>query len=105
MSPHSAVTSRLIVHDPELWARPAPPIAQPATPEPPPVSDSAPSAIAAPAAIAARRALCAACEHLAKPAQCGCTAGLCRHPDATHPNITALASAACPLGRWQALSV
>jgi hypothetical protein len=105
MSPHSAVTSRLIVHDPELWARPAPPIPQPATPEPPPVSDSAPSAIAAPAAIAARRALCAACEHLATPEQCGCTAGLCRHPQATNPNLTALASAACPLGRWQALSV
>jgi hypothetical protein len=105
MSPHSAVTSRLIVHDPELWARPAPPIPQPATPEPPPVSDSAPSAIAAPADIAARRALCAACEHLATPEQCGCTAGLCRHPQATNPNLTALASAACPLGRWQALSV
>ena len=83
----------LMVHDPELWARPAPPIAQPVT------------SIAAPADIAARRALCADCEHLAKPEQCGCTAGLCRHPDATHPNITALASAACPLGRWQALSV
>ena len=104
MSPHSAVTSRLIVHDPELWTRPAPPIAQPATPEPPPVSDSAPTSIAAPADIAARRALCADCEHMAKPEQCGCTAGLCRHPQATNPNLTAFASAACPLGRWQAVS-
>ena len=105
MSPSPAVTSRLIVHDPELWARRAPPIPQPATPEPPPVSDSAPTSIAAPAAIAARRALCADCEHLAKPEQCGCTAGLCRHPQATNPNLTALASASCPLGLWQALSV
>ena len=105
MSPSPAVTSRLIVHDPELWARRAPPIAQPATPEPPPVSDSAPTSIAAPADIAARRALCADCEHLAKPEQCGCTAGLCRHPQATNPNLTALAAAACPIGRWQALSV
>ena len=104
MSPSPAVISRLIVHDPELWARPAPPIPQPPA-APVPVSDSAPTSIAAPADIAARRALCAACEHLAKPAQCGCTAGLCRHPAATHPNITALASAACPLGLWQALSV
>ena len=104
MSPSPAVISRLIVHDPELWARPAPPIPQPPA-APVPVSDSAPSAIAAPADIAARRALCAACEHLAKPEQCGCTAGLCRHPQATNPNLTALASAACPLGRWQALSV
>lgn len=96
MSPSPAVTSRLIVHDPELWARPAPPIAQP---------DSAPTSIAAPADIAARRALCADCEHLATPAQCGCQTGLCRHPQATNPNLTALASAACPLGRWQALSV
>ena len=63
------------------------------------------ASIAAPADIAARRALCADCEHLAKPEQCGCSAGLCRHPEATHPNITALASAACPVGRWQALSV
>ena len=105
MSPSPAVTSRIVVHDPELWARRAPPIPQPATPEPPPVSDSAPSSIAAPADIAARRALCAACEHLAQPEQCGCTAGLCRHPAATHPNIAALAAAACPIGRWQALSV
>ncbi len=104
MSPHSAVTSRLIVHDPELWARRAPPIPPPPA-APVPVSDSAPSDIAAPADIAARRALCADCEHLAKPEQCGCSAGLCRHPQATNPNITALASAACPLGRWQALSV
>ena len=104
MSQHSAVTSRLIVHDPELWARRAPPIPQPVTPEPPPVSDSAPTSIAAPADIAARRALCAACEHLAQPEQCGCTAGLCRHPQATNPNLTALASAACPIGRWQAVS-
>ena len=104
MSPHSAVTSRLIVHDPELWARPAPPIPPPPA-APVPVSDSAPTSIAAPADIAARRALCADCEHLAQPAQCGCTAGLCRHPQATNPNLTALASAACPLGRWQALSV
>ena len=103
MSPHSAVTSRLIVHDPELWARPAPPIPPPPA-APVPVSDSAPTSIAAPADIAARRALCADCEHLAQPEQCGCTAGLCRHPQATNPNLTALASAACPLGRWQALS-
>ena len=94
----------LMVHDPELWARPAPPIPPPPA-APVPVSDSAPTSIAAPADIAARRALCAACEHLAKPEQCGCSAGLCRHPEATHPNITALASAACPVGRWQALSV
>ena len=104
MSTRPAVISRLIVHDPELWARPAPPIAPPPA-APVPVSDSAPSAIAAPADIAARRALCADCEPLAQPAQCGCTAGLCRHPQATNPNLTALASAACPLGRWQALSV
>ena len=104
MSPHSAVTSRLIVHDPELWARPAPPIPPPPA-APVPVSDSAPTSIAAPADIAARRALCADCEHLAKPEQCGCTAGLCRHPQATNPNLTALASAECPIGRWQALSV
>lgn len=101
MSPSPAVTSRLIVHDPELWARPAPPIPpQPAADPTPP-----PPAIAAPADIAARRALCADCEHLAKPEQCGCQSGLCRHPQATNPNITALASAACPIGRWQALSV
>ncbi len=104
MSTRPAVISRLIVHDPELWARPAPPIPPPPA-APVPVSDSAPTSIAAPADIAARRALCADCEHLAKPEQCGCTAGLCRHPQATNPNITALASAACPLGRWQALSV
>ena len=103
MSPSPAVISRLIVHDPELWARRAPPIAQPPA-APVPVSDSAPTSIAAPADIAARRALCADCEHLAKPEQFGCTAGLCRHPQATNPNLTALASAACPLGRWQALS-
>ena len=104
MSPSPAVTSRLIVHDPELWARPAPPIAPPPA-APVPVSDSAPTSIAAPADIAVRRALCADCEHLAKPEQCGCTAGLCRHPQATNPNLTALASAECPIGRWQALSV
>ena len=104
MSPSPAVTSRLVVHDPELWARRAPPIPPPATPEPPPVSDSEPSAIAAPADIAARRALCAACEHLARPEQCGCTAGLCRHPQATNPNLTALAAAECPIGRWWAVS-
>ena len=104
MTPPPTVTSRLIVHDPELWTRPAPPIPQPPA-APVPVSDSAPTTIAAPADIAARRALCADCEHLAKPEQCGCTAGLCRHPQATNPNLTALASAACPLGRWQALSV
>lgn len=104
MSTRPAVTSRLIVHDPELWARRAPPIAQPPAATVP-VSDSAPTSIAAPADIAARRALCADCEHLSQPEQCGCTAGLCRHPQATNPNLTALASAACPLGLWQALSV
>lgn len=104
MTPPPTVTQRLLVHDTELWTRPAPPIVQPAA-APVPVVDSAPTSIAAPADIAARRALCADCEHLATPAQCGCTAGLCRHPETAHPNITALASAACPLGRWQALSV
>ena len=104
MSPSPAVTSRLVVHDPELWARRAPPIPPPPA-APVPVADSAPTSIAAPADIAARRALCADCEHLAKPEQCGCSAGLCRHPETAHPNITALASAACPLGRWQSLSV
>ena len=44
----------LIVHDHEVWHRSAPPIAQPATQEPTPVSDSAPQSIAAPADIAAR---------------------------------------------------
>lgn len=104
MSSRPAVISRLIVHDPELWARRAPPIPPPPA-APVPVTDSAPTSIAAPADIAARRALCADCEHLAKPEQCGCTAGLCRHAQATNPNLTALAAAACPLGRWQALSV
>ena len=103
MSPSPAVTSRLVVHDPELWARRAPPIPPPPA-APVPVSDSAPTSIAAPADIAARRALCAACEHLAQPEQCRCTAGLCRHPAATHPNIAALAAAACPVGRWWAVS-
>ena len=104
MSPTPTVTSRLVVHDTELWARRAPPIPpQPAAPVQ--VADSAPTSIAAPADIAARRALCADCEHLATPAQCGCTAGLCRHPQARNPNLTALAAAECPLGRWQALSV
>lgn len=92
----------LLVHDMEIWTRPAPPIAQPATPTPTPSADSAPSAIAPPALIAERRAQCAACEHLATASQCGCSAGLCRHPQATNPNLTALASAACPLGRWHA---
>jgi hypothetical protein len=104
MSQPPTVTSRIVVHDPELWSRRAPPIPPPPA-APVPVADSAPTSIAAPADIAARRALCAACEHLATPSQCGCAAGLCRHPQATNPNITALASAACPLGRWQALSV
>lgn len=103
MSPHSAVTSRLVVHDPELWARRAPPIPQPPA-APVPVADSAPSAIALPSVIADRRAQCAACEHLAKPEQCGCTAGLCRHPQATNPNLTALAAAECPLGCWHAIA-
>ena len=104
MTPPPTVTSRLIVHDPELWARRAPPIPPPPA-APVPVADSAPTSIAAPADIAARRALCADCEHLATPSQCGCAAGLCRHPQATNPNLTALAAAECPLGRWQALSV
>ena len=104
MTPPQTVTSRLIVHAPELWARLAPPIPpQPAAPVP--VVDSAPTSIAAPADIAARRAVCADCEYLAKPEQCGCTAGLCRHPQANNPNLTAFAAAECPLGRWHALSV
>lgn len=91
----------LIVHDMELWTRPAPPIAQP-TLTPAPAADAAPIAIALPSVIAERRAQCAACDHLAKPEQCGCSAGLCRHPQATNPNLTAFAAAECPLGRWHA---
>lgn len=94
----------LIVHDMELWTRPAPPIAQPATPTPTPSADSAPPAIALPSVIAERRAHCAACEHIATPEQCGCTDGLCRHPQARNPNLTALAAAECPLGRWHAIA-
>lgn len=90
----------LIVHDHELWHRSAPPIAQPA---PAPMQSAAAAATFGAADIAARRALCTACEHLTTPAQCGCFGGLCRHPDATHPNITAIASAECPLGRWPAI--
>lgn len=104
MTPPSTVTSRLRVHDTELWTRPAPPIEQPATPVQTPSADSAPSAIAPPSLIAERRAQCAACEHIATPEQCGCTAGLCRHPQARNPNLTALAAAECPLGCWHAIA-
>ena len=101
MTPPPTVTSRLLVHDTDLWTRPAPPIVQPAAASAK-SADSAPSAIAPLALIAERRAQCAACEHLATPSQCGCSAGLCRHPQATNPNLTALAAAECPLGCWHA---
>ena len=94
----------LIIHDKEAWTQPAPrpvvdPAEQPAAAEPTP-----PPAIAGPADISARRAACAECEHLATPAQCGCQSGLCRHPEASHPNLSLFAASACPLGRWQPIA-
>lgn len=84
---------RLIIHDPAAWYPPAPsPVPEPA----------APPAIVSAELYRARRATCDACEHLATPAQCGCAAGLCAHPQANplHRPSPLLLAATCPAALW-----